>query len=194
MAAAILALVFAADAAVAQVRLNPARAPRTEQRELTPATSRNPAGVRNHLLAIHGFTRNGLETASAGVPEILRGFIADPGESLTVKRQAIKALGLYPTDENFSFIRAGLAGAPLGLQRLYVRALMGFAPTKSDKIGPLLEGLLASPEVSLRHAAVGLAAKLAPSPALEAILRKRMQVESDATLRSRIQRVLKAKP
>jgi hypothetical protein len=163
---------------------NPASTP------TAPAGAYTPQLLRNQLLSIHGFTRAGLASAGTDVPSILRGFIADAGEPVIVRRQAVKALALYPTDGNFSFIRQNLAGAALPIRRLYVTALRGFAGDKADEITEMLPELLAGPERSMRHAAVGLAGALAPSPRLRAVLRARLEREPEPGVQKEIRRLL----
>ena len=124
------------------------------------------------------------------MPAILTAIIDDPKESMLIRRQAIKALALYPTDESFTFITARLEGAPLGLQRLYITSLAGFGHSRRQDILPLLEALLANRDATVRDAALGLAQHLAPGPALRGLLQARLAVEPEAGLRQAIQRQL----
>ncbi len=77
-----------------------------------------------------------------------------------------------------------------GLRRLYIGSLAGFAERKSGEVTTLLEALLADPNVTVRHAAVGLAARLRPSPRLQAVLQDRLSLEPDADLRAALRRTL----
>ncbi|MCZ6627904.1 MAG: hypothetical protein O7E56_06705, partial [SAR324 cluster bacterium] len=160
------------------------------QAALPEATSHNPSRVRNLMLAIHGFTRAQLDAASTGVDAILRGFLSDPAEAMVVKRQAIKALGLYPADENFVFIKTRMAVAPVGLRRLYMLSLAGFDDGKHDEIVGMLGNMLADPDVGTRHVAVSLAARLRPSTQLRSALLAHLSDEPEPGLRAAIGRVL----
>ncbi|MCH9045571.1 MAG: HEAT repeat domain-containing protein [SAR324 cluster bacterium] len=77
-----------------------------------------------------------------------------------------------------------------GLKRLYLGSLAGFAERKSGEVTTLLEALLADPDVTVRHAAVGLAARLHSSPRLQAVLQERLSLEPDADLRAALRRTL----
>ncbi len=149
-----------------------------------------PRAIRNQLLSIHGFGREGLERSAGDISALLRGFVADPTEPMVIKRQAIKALGLFPNDRNFEFIASRFAGAPLSLSRLLVGSLRPFAASKAREITGLLENLLDSPHASLRHAAVGLAASLPESHRLTTLLRKRLVAETEGAVRRGLLRIL----
>lgn len=155
------------------------------------ATTRNPARLRTQLMALHGFSRAGLEAASTDVADILRGFISDSGESMFIQRQAIKALRIYPSDENFALIRGNINGAPEGLQRLYLHGLADYAGEKDEQIGTLVTPLLNSNAVGVRHAAAGLSSKLRLSGSLRASLQNRLAEEPDAGVRSAIEKALR---
>ena len=82
---------------------------------------------------------------------------------------------------------------PLGLRRLYIGSLAGFAERKSWEVTNLLEALLADADVTVRHAAVGLAARLHSSPRLDSVLQERLSLEPDADLRAALRRTLSGK-
>ncbi len=158
-----------------------------------PASHLSRRQLRNRLLSIHGFSLAGLaasEDSAEEVSAILREFITGPAEPFVVKRQAIKALASFPTERNFRFIQERILAAPLALSRLYVGSLRSFAATRSQEITALLETLLTSPEVSLRHSAARLAASLPQSPRLGALLRKRLAAERENGVRVELLRVL----
>lgn len=178
------------DAGHAQMRLNRSRIAAGGQAAQAPATTRNPERVRTQMMAIHGFSRAGLEAASTDVSAILQGFISDPDEMPLVRRQAIKALRLFPTDDNFAFIKNELDSAPAGLQRVYLVSLRGFTESKADETAALLQPLLASGDVGVRHAAVGLAGKLALNGNLRAALGARLNDEREPGVQAAIRRVL----
>lgn len=184
-------LLAAAPAAQAQLRArHPALATAAPGGDGPLLVAYAPQRLRNRLMAIHGFSRDDLNSVSTDVAAILRGFILDPAEAMVVRRQAIKALRLYPDETNFQFIREHIAEAPLNLKRLYVGSLRGFAPARAGEITGMLEPLLASPERTLRHAALGLAETLPPSEALRTMLRNRLPLEPEPDVRQRIQQML----
>ena len=79
---------------------------------------------------------------------------------MLVRRQAIKALSLFPTDGNFAFIRGNVSDAPEGLQHLYLHSLSRFAGRRDGQIATILASMLDSNAVSVRHAAAGLSRSL----------------------------------
>ena len=176
--------------AQAQVKLK--NVPGLGQRRATPppATTRNPERVRNLMLAIHGFTYDGLQAASTDVPAILHGFIDNPAERMTVRRQAVKALRHYPSEKNFAFIERRMDSAPIGLRRLYVLTLAGFGATHHDRIVDMVGPLLADPDVGVRDATVVLCGRLKAGPRVHALLENRLNVEPQAGVRRAINRVL----
>ena len=160
------------------------------QAQPLPATTQNPERVRNLMLAIHGFSYDALQAASTDVPAILRGFIDDPAENVIVRRQAIKGLRYYPSDENFAFIQTRLDGAPIGLRRLYILTLAGFDATHHDRIVDMVGPLLADPDVGTRHATLALCGRLNADARLRGLLENRLPEESEAGVRRAINRVL----
>lgn len=192
--AAILVLGSVLDMGVAAAHggIRPIRsASASGQTSPAQATTRNPARLRTQLMALHGFSRAGLEAASTDVAAILRGFISDSGESMFIQRQAIKALRIYPSDENFALIRGNINGAPEGLQRLYLHGLADYAGERDEQIGTLVTPLLNSNAVGVRHAAAGLSRKLRLSGSLRASLQTRLADEPDAGVRSAIEKALR---
>ena len=77
-----------------------------------------------------------------------------------------------------------------GLKRLYLGSLAGFVERRSPEVTNLLEALLADADVTVRHAAVGLAARLHSSPRLQSVLQARLLLEPDADLRAALRRTL----
>ncbi len=77
-----------------------------------------------------------------------------------------------------------------GLRRLYLGSLAGFAERRSREVTTLLEALLADADVTVRHAAVSLAARMHASPRLQAVLQDRLSLEPDADLRASLRRTL----
>ena len=186
-----LPLIWHAGTATAQNRISPpAPAGSSGSSAEAPATTRNPELLRTLLMAVHGFTREGLEAASTEVSTILRGFIADEDESMLVRRQAIKALRLFPSDGNFAFISGNVADAPEGLQRLYLLSLRGFAGRRDAQIGAILEPLLDSNAVGVRHAAAGLSRRLVLTASLRARINSRLTREQDPAVRSALRNAL----
>ena len=190
---AALLWLLAANALSAQ-EINPPRRPPglggSSQEPPVPATTYDPERVRMHLLAIHGFTREQLEAASTEVDQVLRGLIDGPGEPVVVKRQAIKALRHYPSVENLDFIAARLSGAPPTLQRLFLGTLEKFPARTDGRMQGLVEPLLESSDLSVRHAAVGLAATLEATPRLRSALEAVLSGETDPTLKNSIRGLL----
>ena len=194
--ASLLPLLTAQNHSAAVAAEEPVEA-RLRSREATgaaaPASQVSRSQLRNRLLSIHGFSLAGLAASEDSAEEIsatLREFITGPAEPLVVKRQAIKALASFPTERNFGFIQHRVLDAPLALSRLYVGSLRSFAATRSREITALLETLLASPEVSLRHSAARLAASLPESSRLGALLRERPAAEPENGVRAELLRVL----
>ena len=176
--------------AQAQLRLKNAPGVGQAHAKPPPATTHNPEQVRSLLLAIHGFTYDGLQAASTDVSAILQGFIDDSKESALIRRQAIKALRLYPSNENFAFIQTRMEGAPIGLRRLYILSLAGFDATHHDRIVDMVGPLLADPDVGTRHATLVLCGRLNADARLRALLEERLPEESEAGVRRAINRVL----
>ena len=183
-----LTTLFLSPAAAQEFKLNPPR--KLQEKSLNPATSNNPVRLRNMLLAIHGFTRIRLDAASTDVPAILQGFIDSPSESITVKRQAIKALKLYPTGENLAFIEGRINSSPLGLQRLYISSLAGFIGNNEDQVANLLIPLVGNPDITIRQVAVGVAGILQLNTPLRSALEKRLDIETESSFRRAINRAL----
>ena len=190
-----LTMVFGAYDLWAHNRLKPGFRSGTSQTAATtpamvPATTRNPARVRTLLRAVHGFSRVGLEAVSTDVSAILRGFILDPDEIPLVRRQAVKALRLFPSNENFAFIKNELDSAPAGLQRVYLVSLRGFTESMDEEVAALLAPLLSSDDVGVRHAAVGLSGGLTLSTSLRTALNTRLAEEQEPSVRTAIQEAL----
>jgi hypothetical protein len=148
--------------------------------------------IRTYLSAVHGTTRAALDAASADVPRLLREFIVDPGEPLFVRRQAIKALELYPDGENLAFIQARVPLAEVPLARLYLVALRSYAPTMAATVEAIATEQLAHPDATVRHAALGLARSLPVTTRLRATLESRLQAEPEPALRKDLHELLSA--
>jgi len=157
---------------------------------LVPATAYDPARLRTQLLGIHGFTRAQLDAASTNVPQILMAWIDHPTESHFIRRQAIKALQLYPSDAVFGFIRERLPLAPPSLQHLYVTDLKDYVPTHPQEVQDLVLPLLSSPRVTVRHAAVDVAGQMKGSGNVVARLQERLSEEPDPGVKKDIERQL----
>ena len=156
---------------------------------LPPATTYDPARVRLHLQDFHGFSREQLDAASTGVPQILMGWIDDPQAPVFIKIRAIKALRMYPTDEVFSFVAARLQSAST-FHHLYLLDLQSFTSAHPADIEGLLSPHLNSSDVVVRHAAVALAGRLADSPEISRMLEQRLARERDFSVRRAIKRKL----
>jgi hypothetical protein len=167
-----------------------AAAPGTPAAPPPAATTPDPDRVRTLLRALHGFSRAALDTASADVAAILMRFIDDPAEAVLVKRQAIKALGLYPTDSVLAFIEARAPAAPNPYKPLFVGSLGAFAASQPVRVTAAVTPLLADPDVGVRAAAAHLANTLPPSPTLKAALQDRIAVEPSADLRAKLRSAL----
>ena len=159
---------------------------------LAPATVFAPERVRTQLRGFHGFTRARLDAVSTDVPSILRGWIADPDEPMLIRRQAIKALKLYPSAETFAFIRGRISTAPPVLQMLFLGSLQPHAAARPDEVGELVKTYLDGGDVVVRHAAVALAEQLDEAELRRGLLRKRLAVEPDPAVRRAINRALSA--
>ena len=157
---------------------------------LTPATTQNPARLRNLLQAIHGFSKDSLEAASTDVPVLLRGFISDPAETITVRRQAIKALRFYPDEENLVFIKSRVNQAPAGLKRLYTTSLGRFAGTLQTPAASVLTALVEDSDAGVRHAAIGAAQTLGLTAELRTSLVNRLAKETDGPVRRALSKAL----
>jgi len=157
---------------------------------LTPATTQNPARLRNLLQAIHGFSKASLEAASTDVPVLLRGFISDPAETVTVKRQAIKALRFYSDEENLVFIKSRVNQAPAGLKRLYTTSLGRFSGTLQTPAASVLAALVEDSDAGVRHAAIGAAQTLGLTAELRTSLVNRLAKEKDGPVRRALSKAL----
>ena len=187
----ILLAVFAADGMAQQLNTSRFRRnPGEDQRLAVKATRHDPALLKTQLLAIHGFNRNGLEGSSTEVENLLRWFITDPAESPTVKRQAIKALGLFPSEQNLTFIEGRLASAAPGQKVLYLLSLREYIPGFSDRVSSLVINDLSSNSVTVRHAALSVAGGLTTRTEVRTALEQRLSGESDPSVRSSITRLL----
>jgi hypothetical protein len=193
MVLAFLAVVAAPPAPAQQLapgRTVPGRGPLAEEENLPTATEYDPERVRNHLRAIHGFTRARLEAASTDVPRILMGWIADPTEPMLIRRQAIKALKFYASGETFAFIRAELPQAPTPLQMLFLGTLQAHTGIRPAEVAEVAKPYLDSGAVVVRHAAVSLIGRLGDTEGRRQMLRKRLATEPDPGVRRAIQKVL----
>jgi hypothetical protein len=155
-----------------------------------PAATYDPSRLRTQLLSLHGFTREQLDAASMDVPEILMAWIENTGESAFIRRQAIKALPLYPTDTVFAFIGAHLPQASTDQQQLYLSALKVYAPSRPQDVQQIVLPLLSSPQVVVRQAAVEVAGRLTGSGVVVVRLQERLAVEPDPGVRKAIERTL----
>lgn len=195
--AALIALaVLGLDVAAAQQIRTP-RAPGTPgvggggDAPLTPqATSFEPEKVRTLMLSIHGYTRAQLEAASTDVDQVLMVLADDPDELMLVRRQAVKGLRLYPTEEVLNFIEGRVDQAPLGLKRLYLSSLSGFVNSHPGRVTAIMEDALNDSEITIRYAGLNLARKLEGDGQVNSILQQRLDTEPDPTLRNRISSVL----
>ncbi len=165
------------------------RGPPASETVLPKATTRDPARVRMLLRAIHGTRRAQLDAASTGVAAILRAWIDSPDEPALIRRQAIKLLRLYPSAENFAFVRARLPAAPLNHARLYLTGLAAYARSRPAEVLEAVAAALADGDVGMRHAGLYLAERLAPSPRLRAVLEKRLRTEAEPSLRGGLERL-----
>lgn len=181
----------AAGQTLGPARQAPARGMSGGEESLTAATDYNPDRVRNQLKAIHGFTRARLDAASTDVPQMLMAWIADPGESMLIRRQAVKALKLYPSGQTFTFIRDTLPGAPAPLQMLLLGALQAHAAQRPAEVAALAATYLEHSQVTVRQAAVSLAGALQGRPELNRKLQERLAEEPDPGVRKSIHRALK---
>lgn len=148
------------------------------------AGQRNPERVRDVLRSVHGFSRAALDAASADVPAVLEALIDAPGESPLVRRQAVKALGLYPGAGTLAFVQGHLDAAPLGLRRIYLSTLVRFGAMDAATVSTLLERGLNDADVTVRWAAADSAAALARLAPVQAVLARHAGTESDPALRS----------
>lgn len=154
------------------------------------ASRRDPDAVRSVLKSVHGFSREALDAASTDVPDILQGFIDSAGEPLLVRRQAIKALALYPSDANLSFIEARVDAAPVGLRRLYLLSATAFGTARPAAVSAILERALGDDDVTVRGAAVAGAARLVHVSSVRSALEGRLDSEPDPALRREIGKAL----
>ncbi|MEE8555614.1 MAG: HEAT repeat domain-containing protein, partial [bacterium] len=146
--------------------------------------------VRTLMLSIHGFTLAQLNAVSTDVPEILMTLADDGGELMLVRRQSIKGMRLYPTEPLLTFIEDRVDEAPLGLKRLYLSSLGGFAASDPARVTPLMEQALDDPDITVRYAALNLASQLGSTQEVQSILQTRLSVEPDGGLRGSIERQL----
>ena len=172
------------DVATAQpVLVKPLRPTQPSGQAMTPATVQDPARLRNLLLAIHGFSREALDSASADVPLLLRRFIEDEQETVTVQRQAIKALRLYPSQENLTFIQARVGSAPVTLKRLYATTLGRYSGALQQSAQSTLRTMVSDPDVGVRHAAIGAVRLLGVDETTRKTIGDRLRMEADASVR-----------
>ena len=151
------------------------------------AVAHDPERLRTQLLSYHGFTREQLDAASTDVAQILMGWIDDPGESAFIRRQAVKALQLYRSDEVFGFISQRLPEAPPELQHLLLTDLKAYVPVHPQAVQELVLPLLDSPQVVVRQAAVEVAGQLIGSGTVVVRLQERLAVERDSGVRKAIE-------
>jgi len=159
-----------------------------------PATEYAPQNVRTLLLSLHGFTRAQLDAASTEVPAVLRALIDDGGESVFVRRQAIKALRLYPSDTNFAFVQARLPGAPESFARVYLTGLTAYAKDKPREVTRIVAQALADRDLGVRHAALYLAERLPPSAELRRLAAERLRQEPAEAVRRGLERLRQQQP
>ena len=161
---------------------------------LTPSAMYDPSRVRTLLMHIHGFTQAQLDAVSTDIPQILTALIDDPDEPMLIRRQAIKALRLYPSEETFRFIADRLGSSSVALQVLYLGSLAAFRETSGEELMPILESMLDHQDVVVRHTAVGLAGRLRLALNTESLLVDRLSVEPDSGVRQAIQKQLSTTP
>lgn len=133
----------------------------------------------------HGFDQNQLEEAAQGedVSAILRGIIDDPNTSSRIRRQAFKALGLFPTNENFTYFQGKLAVEPSErMQRLILVTLGAFHVDQGEALKRTVGNYLAHPSSAMRHAALSLASQLPPEDGVKHILQARLYDEGDESV------------
>ncbi|MDH4247810.1 MAG: hypothetical protein OEW39_08340 [Deltaproteobacteria bacterium] len=155
------------------------------------ATGYDLEAVRLVLRAYHGFTQEGLLAASTQVPRALRELADSSAEDLLVRRQAIKALGLFPDPENFAFVSARLNAANVGLKRLYVAALGPYAPTRGAEVTALLAAPIQDRDALVRTYAAKVAGRVPLSTGLQGLVNTRLQVEADSGVREALFKALK---
>lgn len=162
-------------------------------RPAEPAETRSPESVRRVLRSIHGFTRAALDAASTDVPDILMAIADDPDEAMALRRQAVKALGLYPDEAVLAFIEAEFADAPDSLQRIYLTTLRAFADTAPERATHIAAERLSHQDALMRNAALELAKRLPSSDRLVTALSTQLQQETDPNLRRELEETLQAK-
>jgi len=149
--------------------------------------------LRMQLRAIHGFDRAALDAINANADTLLMQFAADTAESAMVRGQAIRGLALYDSAEVLAFLSDGAERAtPVGLRALYITSLGPFAERAPEQLMPLLERLLADPEVQVRLGAANLAARMAPvaRPGVDNLLGQALRLERDPHVRRALQQTL----
>lgn len=151
------------------------------------AAEYRPDRVRALMSSIHGYTREGLEAASTNVNEIMMMLAADDQEQVFIRRQAIKGLRLYPTDEVLTFIEQKSVSAPANLKRLYLSSAAGFVQAFPDRVATLAETHLSDESVNVRYSALKLSGALQASARVRTMLQNRLALEPDQKLRSAIQ-------
>lgn len=154
------------------------------------ARVRDSERVRHLLRSVHGFTREALDAASADVPAVLQGLIATPGEPLLMRREAIKALALYPGAAALAFVQGRLASAPTDLKRLFLVGLARFANVDAPTVSALLARGLADADVTVRWAAARSAIALAGLAPVQAMLTRHAGTETDPALRTVLRKAL----
>jgi hypothetical protein len=155
-----------------------------------PASSYDPARLRQALLSIHGFSKEALEAATTNAPDVLMLLAADPEEEMAVRRQAVKALRFYPEDGVMSFIEQQAPSAPRGLKRLYLSSLGGFVTSHPERVSVMAAAALEDADRSIRLDALKVADRLGARPEVRAMLQSRLAREADPGLRLEIQRRL----
>ena len=162
----------------------------TQGQAMQQATTYDLDRVRLVLRAYHGFTAEALQAATTEVPRALRELAGNPAEAILVRRQAIKALGLFPGPQSFSFVSAGLNEVNIGLRRLYVAALTPYATTHGAEVTTLLNAPLNDGDALVRTHAAKVALKVPTSEGLRGLVNSRLRVEADANVRGELQKVL----
>ncbi|MBI3993775.1 MAG: hypothetical protein HY342_10910 [Candidatus Lambdaproteobacteria bacterium] len=187
--------VTATDAArpmpAAQAPAAPAGAPGKAQAEArAPLNAEDLQRLRTLLLSVDGFDRRELDALGGDVAGALKSLAADQGGDALLRRQAIKALGLYPTDDTFAFLSARLDTPEPQEKRLVLTVLGAFGARKPEQVRQLVQTHLADPNLSVRYAALGLSSHLPRTPETWNLLRARLPQEQDAALRRAIERRL----
>ena len=153
----------------------------------SPMSDESVQRLRTLLQSLHGFERKDLDALGGDVAAALKGLVAAGSAEPLLRRQAVKALALYPTDDTFAFLITRLDTPEPREKRLVLTVLGAFASRKPQQVRQIVQLHLADPNITVRYAALGLSSHLPRTAETWNLLRARLPQEQDAGLRRAIE-------